>query len=72
MFIYKMEIIELKELIRMIFIYRALESGWTVRKSFKPVNTFEFIKPRPGFQNSSYGSSLLTRRSVSDPITHNI
>ncbi len=52
-----------KELLRMKFIYKALEDGWIVNKGKKP-NTFEFIKSNDNFIHPK----IKTKRSISEPI----
>lgn len=67
-----MNTIELKELIRMVFIYNALESGWTVRKALKPVNTFEFIRDGGVHKKSECvvpNKHYFSRRCISEPLT---
>ena len=61
---------ELKKILRMFFIYQALESGWTVTKT--PVhNTFEFTKSSDSSNKSTRKVFNSNRRSISDPIRHN-
>ena len=54
-----------KDIIKMVFIYNALERGWTVKRG-KFVNSFEFTKLIGSSEpsNSSFNS---LRRSISEP-----
>ena len=59
-----------KELIKIMFIYQALEKGWTVKKC-KNYNSFEFIRSSTSHNPSGYNKPILDlkpRRVVSDPI----
>ena len=66
---------EIKEFIKIMFIYRALEKGWTVSRG-KRSNSFEFTRSlnyppnNPSGFDDSY-SCLGPRRSISEPIIHN-
>lgn len=55
----------IKDIIKMVFIYNALEKGWTVKRG-KFVNSFEFTKLIGSSEpkNSSFNS---LRRSISEP-----
>lgn len=68
-----MEQLGTKDALRVMFIYKALEKGWTVKKG-KEINSFEFIRSRNNsseFNNSDFDLQLKTRRrSISEPITY--
>lgn len=49
-----------KLLVKIMFIYKALENGWTVKKLSAPMNSFEFSK-------DVYESNRV-KRSTSYPI----
>lgn len=60
---------DLKQIIKMIFIYNALEMGWTVRKLGRPYNTFEFLRTSNNVSlNPQRGELFRVRRSNSEPI----
>ena len=69
------KITNIKTLIKVMFIYRALENGWTVTKSKKIKNAFEFTTPTVtartrGLFESAKNKFQETerRRSISYPI----
>lgn len=64
---------DLKQIIRMIFIYNALEMGWTVRKLGRPYNTFEFLRTSNSVSlNPPRDNIIRVRRSNSDPICNRV
>ena len=59
---------EIKEFIKIMFIYKALEKGWTVTRG-KRSNSFEFTRSSnnpSGFNKPCPNSGI--RRSISEPI----
>lgn len=61
---------DLKKMLRMFFIYHALESGWTVTKMTGD-NKFEFTKS-PTHIKSKNKIFKSPRRCISDPIRYNM
>lgn len=59
---------EKKKLMRMKTIYKALEDGWTVKKSDSTPKTFEFTK---GNSKTVDDGKNTNRRSISEPIIKN-
>lgn len=63
---------DIKQLVRMIFIYNALEMGWTVRKvGSNAYNKFEFIRSQHCNslnKEMPIELNILRRRSNSEPI----
>jgi hypothetical protein len=59
---------EIKKNVRMNTIYKALEEGWTVKKSEKDSKTFEFTKYSKNRNMSNSPVSKNSRRSISAPI----
>lgn len=58
-----------KHMLKILFIYKALESGWTVAKTATN-NTFEFTKSSTFKSNKKQIKT--ERRCISDPIRYNI
>ena len=56
-----------KDIIKMVFIYNALENGWTVKRG-KIVNSFEFTKLIGSSEPKQFNPGSL-RRSISEPLT---
>lgn len=54
-----------KEIIKMVFIYNALEKGWTVKRG-KICNTFEFTRLIGSSESLSTNYTGL-RRCISEP-----
>ena len=52
---------KIKTILKIFFIYGALENGWTVRKSKTVTNGFEFT-------TESYYKTPVRKRSMSTPI----
>ena len=63
----------IKMLIKILFIYKALENGWTVKKSDSIKNAFEFttsVASSPGKTKNNFQEYIVRRRSVSTPIRY--
>jgi len=60
--------LKMKELIKLVFIYNALEKGWVVKKG-RSINSFEFTKPLGFTETKNKNKHLFIRRSISEPLT---
>jgi hypothetical protein len=56
-----------KKLIRMNIIYKALEDGWSVRKSGTDSRTFEFTKNK-SLENDYKGLVIFSKSNICDDI----
>ena len=61
---------DLKKTIRMESIYKALEDGWTVKKSSTGSKTFEFTRTS-GEKSYNDEKHSVKRKSISAPIVKN-
>jgi hypothetical protein len=61
---------DVKRLIKIMFIYRALENGWTVKKSDSIKNAFEFTTSMTLGKHQKCTPNIYRRRAVSVPTRH--
>lgn len=57
-----------KTMVRAYFIYRAIENGWTVRKSRGIRNGFEFTNSSEPSMRSNNNEIITRRRCISAPL----
>jgi len=57
---------KIKEVVKIMFIYKALEKGWTVKKS-RNVNSFEFIRSTNSSEFNNNRLVVKPRRVISEP-----
>jgi hypothetical protein len=59
---------KIKELVKIVFIYNALENGWTIKKGVD-YNSFEFTRPvGPTAPTHNRIHNRVRSRSISEPI----